>query len=155
MTIKRKKRLREEREEALEELRRERLQKWRREPVTKRIDRPTKLETARKLGYKPKQGVIVVRQRVRTGGRKRNQMKAGRKPTTSRRQQVLDKNYQEIAEEKVQRQYDNCEVLNSYKALEDGKHAWYEVILVDRFHEEVLADDDLRDFTADKNKVFR
>jgi len=30
------------------------------------------------------------------------------------------------------KKYVNCEVLNSYYVVKDGKHYWYEVILVDR-----------------------
>src|SRR5947209_14342812 len=41
---------------------------WRREPVVKRILRPTKLVTARRLGYKAKPGMVMVRVRVRRGG---------------------------------------------------------------------------------------
>ena len=38
----------------------ERLMAWRREPVTLRIDYPTRLDRARSLGYKAKQGIILV-----------------------------------------------------------------------------------------------
>src|SRR5260370_33321908 len=41
---------------------------WRREPVVKRIPRPTRLVTARRLGYKAKPGGGMVRVRVRRGG---------------------------------------------------------------------------------------
>ncbi len=37
---------------------------WRREPVVKRILRPTKLVTARRLGYKAKPGIVMVERRV-------------------------------------------------------------------------------------------
>ncbi|MCX8172581.1 MAG: 50S ribosomal protein L15e, partial [Archaeoglobaceae archaeon] len=55
--------------EQMRQLMWERLQKWRREPVIVRVERPTKLHRARALGYKAKKGIIVVRIRVRRGGR--------------------------------------------------------------------------------------
>ena len=42
--------------------------KWRREPTVHRINYPTRLDRARALGYKAKQGYAVVRVRVRKGG---------------------------------------------------------------------------------------
>ena len=51
------------------DLRRDRMASWRRDPVVLRIDRPTRLDAARReSGYKAKQGVIVCRTRVRRGG---------------------------------------------------------------------------------------
>lgn len=45
---------------------------------------------------------------------------------------ILNKNYQQIAEERSIRKFKNCEVLNSYQLAKDGKYAWFEVILLDR-----------------------
>src|SRR2546422_7592895 len=44
---------------------------WRKEPVVKRIPYPTRLDRARRLGYKAKQGIVLVRVRVRRGGAKK------------------------------------------------------------------------------------
>ena len=44
-----------------------RMAQWRREPVNCRIERPTRLDAARSRGYKAKQGVVVIRTRVRRG----------------------------------------------------------------------------------------
>ncbi|MGI0035168.1 MAG: 50S ribosomal protein L15, partial [Nitrososphaera sp.] len=41
---------------------------WRAEPTISRIDRPSRLDRARRLGYKAKQGIVVVRARVGRGG---------------------------------------------------------------------------------------
>src|SRR3989344_8379016 len=79
------------------ELKRERLIAWRREPTTIRIDRPTRPDRAHSLGYKAKQGFIVVRQRVLRGGHMRPTIQGGRRPKTSRTRLVLDINYQMIA----------------------------------------------------------
>ena len=56
-------------------LRQERLVAWRREPAVVRVERPTRLDRARSLGYKAKQGIIVVRAKVRRGGRRKTRRK--------------------------------------------------------------------------------
>ncbi len=43
----------------VEELMRERLVQWRKQPSTMRIEHPTRLDRARKLGYKAKQGFVM------------------------------------------------------------------------------------------------
>ena len=48
--------------------RRDRMAQWRRDPVIHRIERPTRLDAARRMGYKAKQGVVMVRTRIRRGG---------------------------------------------------------------------------------------
>jgi len=37
---------------------------WRKEPTIHRIERPSRLDRAHKLGYKAKQGIIVIRTRL-------------------------------------------------------------------------------------------
>ena len=66
--------------ENISELWRERLIKWRREPVTVRIKKPTRIDRARSLGYRAKQGYVVVRQRVKRGGHTRVRKVKGRRP---------------------------------------------------------------------------
>ncbi|MBI1935380.1 50S ribosomal protein L15e [Candidatus Woesearchaeota archaeon] len=127
--------------EELEELQHQRIIKWRTEPATIRIDRPTRLDRARSLGYKAKQGFILVRQRVNRGGRKRPQIRHPRRPKAMSRRKDLTMNYQAVAENRAARKYPNCEVLNSYYAAEDGLHYWYEIILVDRHNPSILADE--------------
>ena len=112
----------------------ERLVRWRTEPVTVRVLRPTRLDRARALGYKPKSGLFVVRQRMLRGGRKRPTIKKGRRSKHMRHRKVLGKNYQQIAEERVNRRFINCEVLGSYYVARDGRHYWYEVVIADRHH---------------------
>lgn len=124
----------------LAELWKERLVEWRQDPVTKRIDKPTRIDRARSLGYKAKQGYIVVRQRVLRGGRMKPTPRRGRKTKRYGRRKVLSMNYQQIAEIRAQKDYKNCSVLNSYWVAEDGNYKWYEVILVDRAHPEIIAD---------------
>lgn len=137
------------------ELWKERLVKWRREPVTVRIERPTRLDKARSLGYKPLQGFVLVRQRVSRGGRQRPQIKKGRKPRKRRRKKILAKNYQRISEERANKKYPNCEVLNSYWVAEDGKYVWYEVILVDKSHPVIKSRKNLSWISGEKGRVYR
>ena len=119
---------------------RQRLIKWRREPSTQRIPRPTRLDRARALGYAAKQGILIVRQRVPRGGHRRERYRGGKKPKRSHTRLMLDKNYRLIAEERAGKKFKNCEVLNSYFVAEDGKHRWFEIILVDKSHPQSRAD---------------
>src|SRR5437899_7208958 len=105
---------------------------WRREPVVKRIPRPTKLVTARRLGYKAKPGVVVVRVRVRRGGARKP------RPVSGRRQKALGVSkftrsisLQRIAENRAGSKYPNLTILSSYYLYADGRSLWYEVLLRD------------------------
>ena len=53
---------------------------WRKENAVTRVDKPSRLLRARRLGYKAKQGIIVVRMRVGTGGMRRQRPRGGRRP---------------------------------------------------------------------------
>jgi large subunit ribosomal protein L15e len=134
------------------ELWRERLLKWRREQSTVRIKKPTRIDRARSLGYKAKQGFIIVRQRVIRGGRKRQYDTHGRNPKKTRTRLVLDKNYKQVAEERANKKYPNCEVLNSYWVAQDGRHYWYEVILIDKANPSILKDKNINWITNNQHK---
>lgn len=138
-----------------DERQKQRLITWRREAATKRLDQPTKPGRAGQLGYKSKQGVFVVRQRVMRGGRQRKQFKAGRKSSNFGRRKVLDISYQEVAERRVSEKHPNCAVLNSYRVGEDGEYQWYEVIVVDPDEPAVQEDEQLRDAAEHKGRAFR
>jgi len=114
---------------------------WRKQPSLLRIARPTRLDRARSLGYRAKPGVLVVRIRLGRGGH--------RVPDANTLFPV-GKSYQWIAEERANRKYPNCEVLNSYEVARDGLHFWYEIIMVDRDHPAVLKDKELK-FIAGKS----
>jgi len=135
----------------LKEAWKERLILWRKQPVTVRIARPTRIDRARSLGYKAKQGVFMVRQRVLKGGHKRPMIKAGRRPRHNRQSMVGAKSYKRIAEERANKKYVNCEVMNSYLIAEDGRYKWFEIIMVDREHPSVRADKDMAWITSDKH----
>jgi len=134
------------------ELWRERLLKWRREPSTVRVERPTRIDRARSLGYKAKQGFIVVRQRVLKGGHFRGSYLGGRRSKHQRKVMILGKSYQQIAEQRANDKYPNCEVLNSYWVAKDGKYYWYEIILVDKANPAILSDKDINWITSKKHK---
>jgi large subunit ribosomal protein L15e len=119
----------------------ERKIQWRREPAVVRVERPTRLDRARELGYRAKQGIIVVRVRVRRGGRRRMKIKGGRRPKRMAYEKItMEKSIQRMAEERANRKYPNMEVLNSYYVGEDGMYKWYEVILVDPHHPAIRND---------------
>jgi large subunit ribosomal protein L15e len=141
--------------ENLGDIWKQRLIKWRKESVTVRLDYPTRLDRARSLGYKAKQGVIVVRQRVSRGNHKRPKITGGRRPRNSGTKKNLSLSYQVIAEQRAAKKYLNCEVLNSYYVADDGKYFWYEIILVDRNNPNVLKNKNLKTVVNNKNRVLR
>ena len=143
--------------ETLGDLYRERIQAWRKEPSIRRIDGPTRLDRARSLGYRAKEGIVVARVRVLRGGHFRPKIIGGRRPKTRRRMAIIGRSYQWIGEERTARRFPNCEVLNSYLVGKDGKFYWYEVILVDRAHPVILADKELNWVAQPQHKgrVFR
>ena len=116
---------------------------WRQEETTVRIERPTRIDRARSIGYKAKEGIIIVRQRVPVSARMREGGIKGRRTKTQRRKKIVSNNYQQIAEERAAKKYPNLEVLNSYWVAEDGQEKWFEVIFIDKNHPAIVADKDL------------
>jgi len=94
-------------QESIPELWKSRLILWRKQPVTVKIKHPTRPDRARSLGYKAKQGVIVVRQRVKRGGHTRPRIKKGRRSKHRGHTKIVGKSYQWICEERVGRKYKN------------------------------------------------
>lgn len=128
---------------------------WRRERVIEKLEKPTNLVRARELGYKAKTGITVVRARVKRGGKKRPQTKGGRRSRHQTTRFVMAKSYQRIAEERVAKRFVNLEVLNSYEIGKDGKHRWFEVILVDPCRPEIIKDKHLKWICSERGRVFR
>ncbi|KUO41334.1 MAG: 50S ribosomal protein L15e [Hadesarchaea archaeon DG-33-1] len=125
----------------LRELMHRRMRDWRRGPTIVRVERPTRLDRARELGYKAKQGVVVVRARVRKGGRRKVRPWRGRRPKRMGvRKLVPKKSIQLIAEERAARKYPNLEVLNSYPLGSNGTREYFEVIMLDPNHPAILSD---------------
>ncbi|NIM47392.1 MAG: 50S ribosomal protein L15e [Candidatus Aenigmarchaeota archaeon] len=136
----------------------ERLISWRKEPVIIRIEKPTKLDRAHSLGYKAKQGFVLARIRIGKGSSKREKPSGGRKPKHAGLTKMTPKmNLQHIAEIRVAKRFPNLEVLNSYYIAEDGKHKWFEVILIDPNHSCIKNDPKLNWICkpAHRKRVFR
>lgn len=134
---------------------RERIAKWNKEDAIVRVEKPTNIARARELGYKAKQGVFVVRVRVRRGLSKREKPKGGRKPSKMGRFYAYRKSLQSIAEERAAAKYTNAEVLNSYYVGEDGQHKYFEIIMLDRAHPAILADEQYSSIVSQKGRAQR
>jgi len=123
------------------DIRKERLISWRRGPSFMRVEHPTRLDRARDLGYRAKQGYVVVRARVRRGGLRKIPPMGGRKPKRRGLTKItMAKSIQRIAEERTGKRYPNMEVLSSYWVGQDGRYKYYEVILVDPNHPVIKSD---------------
>lgn len=128
----------------VEDLNRQRLVQWRKQPSTVRIEYPTRLDKARGLGYKAKQGFVMARTKVRRGGLRKLRPKAGRRPKRMGVNKFkAAKSIRLIAEERTAKHFPNLEVLNSYWVGEDGRHKWFEVIMVDPKAPTIVTDKDI------------
>jgi large subunit ribosomal protein L15e len=102
----------------------------RREISVSRIERPSKPAKARMVGYKAKTGYVVVRVKIKKGGRSRRQVHMGRKPSNSGMNKFsTKKSLRLICEERANKKFPNLGVVNSYYVSEDGQHKWFEVIM--------------------------
>lgn len=122
------------------ELTKERMIKWREGLAIAEVEKPLRLDKARALGYKAKKGFFVVRVRLKRGGRKRPRHSHGRKSRKQHERKILKMSYQWVAEQRAEKRYSNLEVLNSYYLGKDGKHYFFEVILVDPDRAEIKND---------------
>ena len=133
-----------------------RLIEWRKGDSVVKVERPTRLDRARTLGYKAKQGYVLVRVRIKRGGRKRPKTAKGRKPKKAGSVKFSPgKSLKWIAEERTARKFSNLEVLNSYYVAEDGIHKWYEVIMVDPHHPVIKKDRKINWICEGRRRVFR
>jgi large subunit ribosomal protein L15e len=123
------------------EIVRSRLLVWRKLGSLVKLEKPTRLARARALGYRAKQGYVVVRVRTGRGPREKPNPHGGRKPRSAGiTRYTTQKSRQWIAEERVARKYPNLRVLNSYWVGEDHKWIWHETILVDPSHPVIYND---------------
>ena len=142
----------------VKELMRQRLIKWRRQSAIVRIEKPTRIDRARRLGYKAKQGFVVARVRVRRGGLRKKRPKAGRRPKRMGVKKYKPaKSMRLIGEERTGKKFPNLEVLNSYWVAEDGRSKWFEIIMVDPHHPAIKADKKINWITQKQHhkRVFR
>jgi large subunit ribosomal protein L15e len=129
-----------------------RMIEWRRGPSFTRVEKPLRLDRARALGYKAKQGFVMVRARIRRGGRRKERFDGGRMPSKMGVNKItMRKNLQWIAEERTMRRFPNLQVLNSYWVGEDGRFKYFEVILVDAHHPSIAKDPNLAWITDPSN----
>ena len=125
-------------------LRTTRLVQWRRGPSVVKLDHPTRINRARSLGYKAKQGVIAARIRIHRGPMNVERPRSGRRPKRMGVHGITSsKSNRWIAEERVARKFPNMNVLGSYWVGSDGRYSWFEIILIDPSHPSVLSDRDL------------
>merc|ERR550532_1140144 len=122
-----------------------RLRAWklRQLPAVHRVEHPTNPAKAQALGYKAKQGYVVIRSRVRRGNRKRPNPKGivyGKPTHQGINQLKFVRNHRSTAEERVGRVAANLRVLNSYWVCQDSSYKWYEIILVDPSHKAIRND---------------
>ena len=118
---------------------------WRKQDAVTRIEKPSRILRARRLGYKAKQGIIVVRMRVGTGGMRRKRPTGGRRPKhlgVTRIKAAV--NMKQVADRRVLERYPNMTLLGSYFIYKDGMHYWFEVILADPSHPRIAKDKELR-----------
>jgi large subunit ribosomal protein L15e len=128
----------------VKKLMQQRLIKWRKQSVIARIDKPTRIDRARELGYKAKQGFVMARVRVRRGGLRKTRPKAGRRQKRIGVKKFKPaKSLRLIAEERAGRKFPNLEVMNSYWVGEDGRSKWFEIVMVDPNHPAIKADEEV------------
>ncbi|MCG3779587.1 MAG: 50S ribosomal protein L15e [Candidatus Nitrosopumilus limneticus] len=117
---------------------------WRKQNAITRIEKPSRIQRARRLGYKAKQGIVVIRMRVGTGGMRKQRPVAGRRPKHLGVTRIkADDDMKTVAERRVLERYPNMKLLGSYYIYKDGKHYWFEVILADPSHPRISQDKEL------------
>jgi len=118
---------------------------WRKQNAIVRIAKPSRIIRARRLGYKAKQGIVVVRMRVGTGGMRKQRPRGGRRPkhlgVTRIKAAVSMK---QVAERRVLERHRNMKLLGSYFLYKDGMHYWFEIILADPSHKRIAKDKEIR-----------
>lgn len=134
-----------EKSEEFRALMRERLIRWRRQPAVVRVEKPLRLDRARQLGYKAKQGFVVLRVRVRRGGFQKPRPRAGRRPKAlGVVKHKVNVTMKEEAIRRARKRYPNLHPLGAYWVAEDGLYKWFEVIMVDPNHPSIKKDKDVQ-----------
>ena len=113
---------------------------WRAGNRITKLEKPTRIDKARRLGYKAKKGVLVYRVILTRGGRQKPRPTGNRRTHRASQMKILKMNYRWVAEQRFQKEFRNLEVLNSYLIGKDGIHYFYEVIALDRNAPEIKAD---------------
>ena len=109
-----------------------------------KLEHPTNLPSARSVGYKAKQGIFVVRVRVRKGTGTHHRPQNKRRPKRQGQAKLSRRlSTQAMAEQKASKHFENAEVLGSYKVGEDGIKHYFEVVLADRTASTIINDKNL------------
>jgi large subunit ribosomal protein L15e len=118
---------------------------WRRGETLVRINRPTRLDRAKALGYKAKQGIVVIRIKISRGGMRQKRPTSGRRPKHLGTLKIKGHfSSQDTAERRAKEKFPNTELLGSYPVYQDGRFIWYEVILADSNHPSLKASYEIR-----------
>ena len=118
---------------------------WRNQNAVTRVEKPSRIARARRLGYKAKQGIIVIRMRVGTGGMRKQRPRSGRRPKHLGVTKIkADVSMKQVSERRVLERYPNMKLLGSYFLYKDGMHYWFEVILADPSHPRIAKDKEIR-----------
>ncbi len=118
---------------------------WRKQNTLVRISKPSRINRARRLGYKSKQGIVVIRIKVGSGGMRKQRPKGGRRPKHLGVLRIKAKiSMKQVAEYRVIKKYRNMVLLGSYFVYGDSIYYWYEVILADKSHRSIINDSDLQ-----------
>lgn len=139
-------------------VRRMRTWEYRQLPVIHRVNRPSRPEKARKVGYKSKQGFVVYRVRVRRGGRKNQVSKGivyGKIKSSGVNEKKPKRNHRVIAESRAGRALGGLRVLNSYWVGQDATFKFYEVVLVDPAHTAIRNDPTINWIVDKKHRELR
>merc|ERR1712070_574543 len=116
--------------------------------------KPSRLDKARAVGFKAKQGYVVYRVRIRGGGRKRAVGKGivyGKPVHGGIRKLKKARSHRSVAEEKVGRHCSNLRVLNSYWVGQDAAYKFFEVLLVDPAHNAIKKDPRINWIVSEKH----
>ena len=118
---------------------------WRNQNAVTRVEKPSRIARARRLGYKAKQGIIVIRMRVGTGGMRKQRPRGGRRPKHLGVTKIkADVSMKQVSERRVLERYPNMKLLGSYFLYKDGMHYWFEIILADPSHPRIAKDKEIR-----------
>lgn len=109
----------------------QRIVSWSKDEAINRIEKPSNIARARTLGYKAKNGYVIIRVRIGKGRRKRLHPMGGRKSRHNYQLVQTQLSHQTIAEQRVNREYKNLEVINSYWVGDNGNYKFFEVIMGD------------------------
>ena len=126
---------------------------WRNENAVTRVEKPSRIARARRLGYKAKQGIIVVRMRVGTGGMRKQRPRGGRRPKNLGVTKIkADVSMKQVAERRILQRYPNMKLLGSYFLYKDGMHYWFEVVLAEPSHPRIAKDKEIRKRVLSRTK---